>query len=99
MPAALKHQASVAGSVAALSAVGADKNLISAQLVDVESYAQLIGDLNASLLALDAEVEKAETEDLDKKAAALGYAVSDAAKCLFAGENRQIGFDGFWRFV
>jgi glutamine synthetase len=98
LPAAFKHQANVAGSVAALSAVGADKNLVSAQLADVESFAQLIGDLKASLSALDAEVEKAETEDLDQKAAALGYAVSDAMAAVREACDKleTIIDDGLW---
>ncbi|HEX8999762.1 MAG TPA: glutamine synthetase type III, partial [Blastocatellia bacterium] len=98
LPAAFKHQANVAGSVASLSAVGADKKLVSAQLADVESFAQLIGDLKASLTALDAEVEKAESEDLDKKAATLGYAVSDAMAAVREACDKleTIIDDGLW---
>lgn len=98
LPAAFKHQANVAGSVSALSAVGADKKLVSAQLTDVEGFAQLIGDLKASLSALDAAVEKAESEDLDKKASALAYSVSDAmAAVREACDKLELVIDdGLW---
>lgn len=78
LPAAYKHQASVAASVAALGAVGADKKLVSAQLADVEAFAQLIGDLKAALSSLDAVVEKSASDDPDKHATALAYGVSEA---------------------
>lgn len=78
LPAAYKHQATVAGAVSALSSIGADKNLVSAQVAEVEGIAQLIADLKAGLSQLDRAVEKAETDDLEQKADALAYKVSPA---------------------
>lgn len=82
LPAAYKHQANIAAAVSSLSSIGVDKNLISTQVAEVESLAQLIGDLKASLSNLDAEVERAESEDLQKKADALAYKVSDAMSAV-----------------
>jgi glutamine synthetase len=81
-----------------LSAVGADKKLVSAQLGDVEGFAQLIGDLKAALSALDAAVEKAEAEDLDKKATALAYGVSDAMVAVreVCDKLELVIDDGLW---
>ena len=50
----------------------------SAQIEEVRSVAGLIADLKAALAGLDKTVEKAETDNLDKKASAFAYAVSDA---------------------
>jgi glutamine synthetase len=98
LPAAYKHQATAAAAVAALSGAGADKKLVSAQLADVENFAQLVGDLLASLSALDAAVEKAESEDLDKKAAALAYSVSDAMAAVREACDKLelVVDDGLW---
>jgi glutamine synthetase len=78
LPAAYKHQANIAAAVANLAGIGVGKSLVSAQVAEVESVAGLIGDLKAALSNLDAEVGKAETDDLQKKADALAYKVSDA---------------------
>ena len=40
--------------------------------------AGLIADLKIALAGLDKEVEKAETDNVEKKASAFAYAVSDA---------------------
>jgi glutamine synthetase len=78
LPAAYKHQANIAAAVSSLTGLGVSKNLVSSQVAEVESVAALIGDLKAALSNLDAEVAKAETDDLQKKADALAYKVSDA---------------------
>jgi glutamine synthetase len=98
LPAAYKHQATAAGSVAALAGAGADKKLVSAQLANVENFAQLVGDLQASLSALDSAVEKAESDDLDKKAAALAYSVSDAMAAVREACDKLelVVDDGLW---
>ena len=98
LPAAYKHQANIAASVAALSSAGADKKLVSAQLADVEAFAQLVGDLKAALTAFDAAVEKAESDDLDKKASALAYSVSDAMAAVREACDKLelVVDDGLW---
>lgn len=78
LPAAYKHQATLATAVSGLLGAGVDKNLVATQLAEVESVAALIGELKAALSALDAEVERAESDDLQKKANALAYKVADA---------------------
>ncbi|HZS05845.1 MAG TPA: glutamine synthetase III [Blastocatellia bacterium] len=82
LPAAYKHQATLATAVSGLANIGADKNLVSAQVADVEGVAQLIGDLKAALSDLDAAVERAESADLEKKADAFAYKVSPAMEAV-----------------
>ncbi|MBX3278862.1 MAG: glutamine synthetase III [Acidobacteria bacterium] len=78
LPAAYKHQALLASSVGSLKAIGVSGDLLGAQIAEVEQVAGLIADLKTALAKLEAEVEAAEGEDLDKKATALAYPVSDA---------------------
>jgi glutamine synthetase len=78
MPAAYKHQAQVAGAVAALSAIGTNGDLLAGQRAEVEALARLIADLRVALAALDHAVEKAETDNLEKKATAFAYGVCEA---------------------
>ena len=84
LPAAYKHQTTLVGAVSGLAGIGADKNLVAAQVAGVESFAQLIGDLKVTLADLDTAVEKAESSDLDKKADALAYRVSPAMETVRA---------------
>jgi glutamine synthetase len=78
MPAGLKHQTQVASAVAALSAIGMNGDLVAGQMDEAKSVAKLIGDLKSSVTALDHAVEKAENDNLEKKAAAFAYSVADA---------------------
>jgi glutamine synthetase len=84
LPAAYKHQSTLVAAVSGLGSIGADKNLVSAQVGEVESFAQLVGDLRVALADLDAAVEKAESDDLEKKADALAYKVSPALESIRA---------------
>jgi glutamine synthetase len=84
LPAAYKHQATLVAAVSGLGSIGADKNLVSAQVGEIESFAQLVGDLRVALADLDAAVEKAESDDLEKKADALAYKVSPALESVRA---------------
>lgn len=78
LPAAFKHQAQVAASVAAAAAAGLDGDTLSVQKSEVALIAGLIADLKSSVILLDHALEKAETDNLEKKASAFAYAVSDA---------------------
>ncbi|MGE0131024.1 MAG: glutamine synthetase III [Blastocatellales bacterium] len=77
-PAAYKHQANLVAAVSGLTGIGLNGNLVAGQVAEVESVAKLITDLKGSLAALDKAVEKAESDDIERKAAALAYSVSDA---------------------
>jgi len=77
-PAAYKHQANLVGAVSGLTGIGLKGDLVAGQVAEVESVAKLITDLKESLAALDKAVEKAESDDIERKAAALAYSVSDA---------------------
>lgn len=82
LPAAFKHQAQIAGSVAALAAVGISGDALDAQRAEVASFAELIASLKSSLTALDHAVEKAEAGNEEKKASAFAYGVSDAMNAV-----------------
>ncbi|HWQ35875.1 MAG TPA: glutamine synthetase III [Blastocatellia bacterium] len=82
LPAAYKHQAILVSAVGGLAGLGADKNLVSAQVAEVESFAQLIGDLKVALADLDSALAKAESDDLEKKADALAYRVCPAMESV-----------------
>jgi glutamine synthetase len=77
LPAAYKHQASLVSAVSGLASIGLKGDLVSEQVAEVEKVATLIGQLKTALDDLDTACEQAESDDLDKKSAALGYAVSD----------------------
>ncbi|MBL8205339.1 MAG: glutamine synthetase III [Blastocatellia bacterium] len=78
LPAAYAHQAALVAAVKDLTSIIGEGAVASAQFEEVKSVASLIADLKAALTALDHAVEKAETDNLDKKASAFAYAVSDA---------------------
>ncbi len=78
LPAAYKHQANLLGAVSGLSQIGLKGAILDNQVEEVQNVAQLIADLKSSVVALDKAVEKAENENIEKKAAALAYSVSDA---------------------
>lgn len=78
LPAAIKHQTALATSASALKAIGIGGDLLGGQIADVEGVAGLIAALKTALIRLDAEVEAAASDDLNKKATALAYPVSDA---------------------
>lgn len=78
LPAAYKHQANLVTAVSGLTGIGLNGNLVAGQVAEVESVAKLIADLKGSLATLDKAVEKAESDDIERKAAALAYSVSDA---------------------
>jgi glutamine synthetase len=82
LPAAYKHQANLVSAVSGLSGIGLSGNLLAGQVAEVESVAKLISDLQSALAALDKAVEKAEGDDIEKKAAALAYSVSDQMAAL-----------------
>lgn len=98
LPAAFKHQALIAGSVAALAAVGLNGDVLAAQKADVESVAELISGLKAALTALDHALEKAETDNLEKKATAFAYTVSDQMLAVreICDKLELIVDDGLW---
>ncbi len=78
LPAAYGHQAALIAAVKDLTSIIGEGAVASAQIEEVKSVAGLIVDLKTSLTALDQAVEKAETDNLEKKASAFAYAVSDA---------------------
>jgi glutamine synthetase len=78
LPAAYKHQANLVAAVKDLKEVGLNGKLVNGQVAEVKKVAGVIAELNEALVALDEAVEKAESDNLDKKAAALAYPVSDA---------------------
>ncbi len=82
LPAAYKHQANLVAAVGGLKAIGLDGKLVASQVSEVESLAGLVADLKSSVDALDAAVEKAESDDLHKKADALAYKVSPAMEAV-----------------
>jgi glutamine synthetase len=84
VPAAYKHQATLVTAVGNLKSVGIDAALISGQVADVEKVAGLISELKTALAALHAAAEKAESEDLLKKATALAYEVGPAMEVVRA---------------
>jgi glutamine synthetase len=98
VPAAYNYQTQVAGSVAALAAVGVAEEALASQKSDVTALAQLIADLKGSVTALDHAVEKAETDNLDKKAAAFAGGVSDAMVAVREACDKLEGVvdDGLW---
>ena len=98
LPAAFKHQAEIAGSVAALAAAGISGNSLSAQKAEVESFADLIASLTSALDSLDHAAEKAETDNLEKKATAFAHGVSEAmAAVREACDKLELSIDdGLW---
>ncbi len=98
LPAAFNHQAQIAGSVAALAAAGISGNSLSAQKAQVESFADLIAGLTSALGELDHAAEKAETDNLEKKASAFAHGVSEAmAAVREACDKLELSIDdGLW---
>jgi glutamine synthetase len=82
MPAAYKHQANLVSAVTGLAQIGISGSVLENQVAEVENVAQLIANLKNSLVALDEAVEKAENDNIEKKAAALAYSVSDAMSAV-----------------
>ncbi|MGE0103605.1 MAG: glutamine synthetase III [Blastocatellales bacterium] len=82
LPAAYKHQANLVTAVSGLKSLGLDGKATAAQVADVESLSGLIADLKNAVDDLDAAVEKAEVDDLQKKADALAYKVSPAMEAV-----------------
>ncbi|QQS49500.1 MAG: glutamine synthetase III [Acidobacteriota bacterium] len=82
LPAAYKHQASLVTAVSGLKSIGLNGKSVSAQVAEVENMANLISELTSSLEALDKAVEKAESDDLHKKADALAYKVAPAMEAV-----------------
>jgi glutamine synthetase len=78
LPAAYKHQTLLATSASALKSIGVGGDLLGGQIAEVEEVAGLIATLKTALTRLDAEVEAADSDNLDKKATALAYPVSEA---------------------
>lgn len=77
LPAAYKHQANLVSAVSGLGGIGLNSSLVAEQVAEVESLAKLIVELKGSLAAMDKAVEKAESDDIERKAAALAYSVSE----------------------
>lgn len=98
LPAAYNYQAKIAGSVAALAAVGVDAALLAAQKSEVEAIAGLIVALRSSLTALDHALEKAEDDKLEKKADAFARGVSDAMLAVrdICDKLELVIDDGLW---
>ena len=84
LPAAYKHQANLVAAIGNLKSVGIDGALIAGQAADVERVAKLIADLKATQEALNHAAEKAESDDLLKKATALAYQVGPAMEAVRA---------------
>ncbi|MBK9313634.1 MAG: glutamine synthetase III [Acidobacteria bacterium] len=82
LPAAYKHQANLVAAVGGLKAMGLNGKLVASQVAEVESVAGLVADLKSTIDALDAAVDKAESDDLHKKADALAYKVSPAMEAV-----------------
>ena len=82
LPAAYKHQANLVAAVGNLKSVGIDGGLVASQVADVTKVAGLIAGLSEALGSLHKAAEKAESEDLLKKATALAYEVSPALEAV-----------------
>jgi glutamine synthetase len=82
LPAAFKHQATLAGAVKALTDLSGSKALVAEQVAEVEAVAQLIVDLRSGLAALETEVAAAESDDLERKADALAHRVVPALAAI-----------------
>ena len=78
IPAAYKHQAQLVAAVKDVASIIGEGPAVSAQKAEVQEVADLISALKTSLTSLDKAVEKAEVDNLEKKATALAYQVSDA---------------------
>lgn len=87
LPAAYKHQANLVAAVGSLKSVGLGDDLIAGQLADLTEVAGLIGGLKTALTALREAAEKAESEDLLKKATALAYEVGPAMDAVRAAAD------------
>lgn len=87
LPAAYKHQANLVAAVGNLKSVGLGDDLIAGQLADLTEVAGLIGGLKTALTALREAAEKAESEDLLKKATALAYEVGPAMDAVRAAAD------------
>lgn len=98
LPAAFKHQAQIAGSVASLAALGLDGDALATQKAEVASIAELITALKSSSAALDHALEKAETDNLEKKASAFAYGVSEAMAAVreVCDKLELVVEDGLW---
>jgi glutamine synthetase len=98
LPAAYKHQAQIAGAVAALAAIGTNGDLLAIQKTDVEALAQLIADLKAALATLDHAVEAAESDNLEQKAAAFAVDVAEALSAVreVCDKLECVVDDGLW---
>lgn len=78
LPAAFKHQSLVSDAVKNLSEIGISKDVVKAQVVEVETVAGLIADLKTELESLDAAVAAAESDDIEHKADVLANKVFPA---------------------
>ncbi|MBS1786602.1 MAG: glutamine synthetase III [Acidobacteria bacterium] len=98
LPAAFKHQTQIAGSVAALAAAGINGDSLAVQRAEVESFAGMIAALKSALDKLDHALEKAEVDNLEKKAAAFAHGVSDAMAAVREACDKLelITDDGLW---
>ena len=76
LPAAYKHQANLVAAVTGLADLGVSKDSISGQVAEIQNITDLISGLNNALISFDQSVEKAETDNIEKKAEALAYRVS-----------------------
>ncbi len=82
LPAAYKHQANLVAAVSNLKSIGLDGSVVESQIGEIKYLAKLIADLKDSLVALDKAVEKAEFDNLEKKADALAYKVAPALESV-----------------
>jgi glutamine synthetase len=78
IPAAYKHQAQLVSAVKDVASIIGEGASVKAQKAEVQEVADLIAALKTSLVDLDKAVHKAEVDNLEKKASALAYQVSDA---------------------
>jgi len=84
LPAAYKHQATLAAAVGSLKAVGLDGEQVAGQLADLQHLVGLIAGLKTAHSALREAAAKAESEDMLAKATALAYQVAPAMEAVRA---------------
>ncbi|MFZ4626965.1 MAG: glutamine synthetase III [Blastocatellia bacterium] len=84
LPAAYKHQTTLAAAVASLKAVGLDGELVAGQMADLQHVVGLIAGLKAAQSALREAAAQAESEDMLAKATALAYQVAPAMEAVRA---------------
>lgn len=98
LPAAFKHQEAIASSVKSISDLGVAKDLIAAEVAEIETIAGLIGDLREENANLDAAAAASESDDIEQKADLLAHRVVPALAAVreVCDKIEEIVDDALW---